>query len=73
MTPKEIGVGKQSADPVAHPSDNRSRVEFAKRAIEEMAVTAVQTGCKGSIGVEIPVKAGKLGKVKQVRVVSSSE
>ena len=61
------------ADPVAHPSDNRSRVEFAKRAIEELAVSAVQTGCKGSIGVEIPVKDGKLGKVKQVHVVSSEE
>ena len=46
-------------------------MEFAKRAIEELAVSAVQTGCKGSIGVEIPVKDGKLGKVKQVHVVSS--
>jgi hypothetical protein len=73
MVRKEMDLGDTPADPVAHASDNRSRVEFAKRAIEELAVSAVQTGCKGSIGVEIPVKDGKLGKVKQMHVVSSRE
>jgi hypothetical protein len=61
------------ADPLSHSSDNRSRVEYAKRIIEELAINAIQAGCQGSIGVEIPVRDGKLGKVKQTRIVSLRE
>ena len=52
---------------------NRSRIEFAKLAIEEMARKAIQDHCSGTIGVEISVKDGKLGKVKQLQVVFQSE
>jgi hypothetical protein len=54
-------------------SNNRCRIEFAKRAIEELAISAAQPGCTGSIGVEIPFKDGILGRVKQVQVVLSRE
>jgi hypothetical protein len=48
--------------------DNRSRVEYAKSAIEEMAMDAVYARRNGTIGVEISVKDGKLGKVKRTQI-----
>jgi hypothetical protein len=73
MACKKMAWEDMPSDPVSHSSDNRSRVEYAKRIIEELAVSAIQTGCQGSIGVEIPVKDGKLGKVKQMHIVSLRE
>jgi anti-sigma regulatory factor (Ser/Thr protein kinase) len=47
---------------------NRSRVEYAQLAIEEMAANAVRFGSSGTIGVEISVKDGVLGKVKRLQI-----
>ncbi len=55
------------------PTDNQSRVEYAKLAIKEMAINAVCDAYSGTIGVEIPVKNGKLGKVKRQQVVFQRE
>ncbi len=51
------------------PTDNQSRIESAKLAIKEMALDAVCGGHSGTIGVEIPVNNGRLGKVKRLQVV----
>ena len=53
--------------------DNQSRVEYAKLSIEEMAFDAVRDCHSGTIGVEISVKDGRLGKVKRLEVVFQRE
>ncbi len=53
--------------------DNQSRIEHAKLSIEQMAINAIRNGQSGTIGVEISVKDGKLGKVKQLQVVFQRE
>lgn len=55
------------------PKDNQSRVEYAIQAIQELATDAVRAGHSGTIGVEIPVKDGRLGKVKRLRIVFEPE
>jgi hypothetical protein len=53
--------------------ENQKRVEYAQMIIEHMAVYAVRTGQSGTIGLEIPVKDGRLGKVKQISIVFQPE
>ncbi len=53
--------------------DNQSRVEYAMESIQEMAVDAVRGGHSGTIAVEIPVKDGRLGKVKRLQIVFEPE
>ena len=47
---------------------NRRRKEYAKEALEELCLQAMENGQTGTIGVEIPVKDGRLGKVKRVNI-----
>jgi len=53
-------------------TDNWDRVEYAKASIEEMALEAVQNGRNGTISVEIPVKEGRLGRVKRLQITFQS-
>ena len=55
------------------PKDNQSRVEYAIQAIQALATDAIRAGHSGTIGVEIPVKDGRLGKVKRLQIVFESE
>ena len=55
------------------PFDNQSRVEYAVQSIEEMAIHAIRAGHSGTIGVEISVKEGRLGKVKRLQIVFQPE
>lgn len=48
--------------------DNQDRIEYAKLAMEEMVIDAICNGRTGTISVEIPVKEGRLGRVKRLRV-----
>jgi hypothetical protein len=48
--------------------DNRKVVEYAQVAIEEMAIDAIYARRNGTIGVEISIKDGILGKVKRTRI-----
>ncbi len=59
-------LGEPSPD---RPTDNQSRIEYAKLALHEMAIDVICSGHSGTIGVEVPVKNGKLGKVKRLQVV----
>jgi hypothetical protein len=63
-------MGEPSSD---RPTDNQSRIEYAKLAIREMAIDAVCSGHSGTISVEIPVNNGRLGKVKRLQVVLQPE
>lgn len=47
---------------------NRTRLEYAQVSIEAMALEAIRSQSSGTIGVEIPIKDGKLGKVKRLRI-----
>ena len=49
--------------------ENRRQLEYAKEAIEEMVADAVLAGQSGTIAIEIPVKDGKLGKVKRTKIL----
>jgi len=42
-------------------------------SIQEMAVDAIRAGHSGTIGVEIPIKDGRLGKVKRLQIVFQPE
>ena len=53
--------------------DNTSRVEYAKKSIEEMAASAIRDLQSGTIGIEISIKDGRLGKVKRLQVVFQRE
>jgi hypothetical protein len=55
------------------PGENQRRVQYAMLSIEEMAIAAIRAGLSGTIGVEIPVKDGKLGKVKRLQIVFQPE
>jgi hypothetical protein len=48
--------------------ENRTRVEYAQVAIEEMALESIYSGRNGTIGVEISIKDGVLGKVKRMQI-----
>jgi hypothetical protein len=48
--------------------DNRKVVEYAQMAIEEMAIDAIYARRNGTIGVEISIKDGILGKVKRTQI-----
>ena len=48
--------------------DNRTRVEYAQMAVEEMAIDAIYARRNGTIGVEISIKDGILGKVKRMQI-----
>ena len=65
--------GKSRTAVVDRPSDNESRVEYAMVSIQEMAVGAIEAGHCGTIGVEIPIKDGRLGKVKRLQIVFQAE
>ena len=58
---------------LGRPGDNESRVEYAMLSIQQMAIDAIQSGHCGTIGIEIPVKDGRLGKVKRLQIVFQSE
>ena len=47
---------------------NGERIEFAKASIAEMASEAIRTRQNGTIGIEISIKDGKLGKVKRLLI-----
>lgn len=49
-------------------SDNECRVAYAMRVIEQLARQVIQAGTSGTIGVEIPYKDGKLGRVKRLHI-----
>lgn len=53
--------------------DNQRRVEYALLSIQELAVEAARRAISGTIGVEIPVKNGTLGKVKRLKIVFQSD
>ncbi len=53
-------------------TDNRGRVEYAVECLTKLAAEAVRDGTSGTIGVEIPFKDGKLGRVKEIRIVYQS-
>ncbi len=65
--------GNSSTSVVDRPRDSQSRVEYAMLSIHELAVEAIRSGHSGTIGVEIPVKDGRLGKVKRLQVVFEPE
>jgi len=65
--------GTSEATRTGRPTDNQGRVEYAKRAIEQMAKLAIQEGQSGTIGIEIPIKDGQLGKVKRLQIVFQPE
>lgn len=48
--------------------ENRAKVEYAQRAIEEMAIDAIYGRRSGTVGVEVSIKDGILGKVKRVQI-----
>ena len=48
--------------------DNRKVVEYAQMAVEEMAIDAIYARRNGTIGVEISIKDGVLGKVKRTQI-----
>jgi hypothetical protein len=45
-----------------------AKVEYAKMVIEEMAIDSITGKRNGTIGVEISVKDGALGKVKRLQI-----
>ena len=55
------------------PGGNESRVEYAMLSIQEMAIDAMRSGHCGTIGIEIPIKDGRLGKVKRLQIVFQPE
>jgi hypothetical protein len=59
-----------SIDILSHdsPPTNRSRIEFAVESIKEMATEAIRNQQSGTIGIEMSVKSGRLGKVKRLRI-----
>lgn len=52
---------------------NRRRVAYAQRSLEEMAAEAARSSYSGTIGIEIPVKDGRLGRVKRLSIVFEPE
>ena len=52
---------------------NRSRVDYAKAAIAEMMEEAIREHRSGTIGVEVAVKDGRLGRVKRLMVDFQAE
>jgi hypothetical protein len=48
--------------------DNRKTVEYAQMMVEEMAIDAIYARRNGTIGVEISIKDGVLGKVKRTQI-----
>ena len=66
-------AGQLRVGAATQPTDNCSRVEYAKDSIEQLAEDAIHARHSGTIGVEMSVKDGKLGKVKQVNIVFQPE
>ena len=65
---------KALKDPVGGcPTGNQSQINHAVRVLQEMALEAVSYRQSGTIGVEIPVKDGRFGKVKQLQIVFHPE
>ena len=58
---------------IDQPRDNQGQVEHAMESIQEMAIEAIRSGQSGTIGIEIPVKNGRLGKVKRLQIVFQPE
>jgi hypothetical protein len=54
-------------------NSNRARIVYAQKVLEEMASQAACAGQSGTIGIEIPIKDGRLGKVKRVSITFQSE
>ncbi len=48
---------------------NSECVEYALEAIQEMIAEATGEAHSGTIGIEIPVHRGKLGKVKRLQIL----
>jgi hypothetical protein len=49
-------------------AENQERINYAQLALEEMVLDAIRKGSTGTLSVEIPVKDGRLGRVKQMRI-----
>ena len=58
---------------VGRPTDNQSRINHAIMVLQDMAIEAARCRHSGTIGVEIPVKDGRFGKVKQLQIVFHPE
>ena len=54
--------------PVDDGVESEARITYAKQILEEMAVEAVLSKQNGTIGIEIPVKDGRFGKVKRLSI-----
>jgi hypothetical protein len=54
-------------------NSNEDRINYAKQVLEEMAIQVSRTRQNGTIGIEIPVKDGKLGKVKRMSITFQRE
>lgn len=52
---------------------NSDRIAFAREMLGEMAAEAAREGYTGTIGIEIPVKDGRLGKVKRLQILYQEE
>ncbi len=48
--------------------DIRHCVAYAEEALRKMAEEVARNGYSGTIGIEIPVEQGKLGKVKRLKI-----
>jgi hypothetical protein len=61
------------ASPSNGENSNEGRINYAKQVLEEMAIQVSRTRQNGTIGIEIPVKDGKLGKVKRMSITFQRE
>ena len=72
-----IQMNHRLVEPKARVSDglngSEARLAYAKQMLEEMAVEAVLTKQNGTIGIEIPVKDGRFGKVKRLSITFQRE
>lgn len=75
MAPKHKDNGQSDAPPPRlhvtqgdGSAETRRRIAYAEQALREMADEVATNGYSGTIGIEIPVDKGRLGKVKRMRV-----
>lgn len=75
MTQDQNGDGRAAAPPPGlhltegdGSSNLREQIAYAEQALREMADEVAHNGYSGTIGIEIPVDNGKLGKVKRLKI-----
>ncbi len=68
MRSRLIGRSMQASD-AENPVTTCMPLDYAKQMIHEMADEVVREGSSGTIGIEIPVKNGVLGKVKRLQIL----